>query len=129
MALPLPVLGTYSAFQRGAYWEVALHAVAFEGGMKLLNSLDAWKISRSGAMSYNYGLGHGKGISKWKSPSTIDKIGRSVGVAAMNPSLVAAAVIAPTFIVGGVALNEKTRQRIGSRFFTTPFTSGFGTVV
>lgn len=32
-------------------------------------------------------------------------------------------------IATGTALNESTRRRIGSRHYTTPFTSGFGSVV
>ncbi len=36
---------------------------------------------------------------------------------------------AAAVVIAGVALNESTRKRIGSRHFTTPFTSGFGSVV
>lgn len=36
---------------------------------------------------------------------------------------------AAAIVTAGVVLNESTRKRIGSRFFTTPFSSGFGSVV
>ncbi len=36
---------------------------------------------------------------------------------------------AAAVVIAGVAVNESTRKRIGSRYFTTPFTSGFGSVV
>ncbi len=36
---------------------------------------------------------------------------------------------AAAVVTAGVVLNESTRKRIGSRHFTTPFTSGFGSVV
>lgn len=129
MAVPIPILGTYSSISRGAYWEIALHAAAFEGGMKGLNALDAWKTSASGRSTYNFGLGHGQGQPKWKSPSTPDKLGRTLGAIAMNPGLAAAAVIGPAVIIGGTATNEYTRKKIGSRFYSTPFSSGFGPVV
>ena len=129
MALPIPILGTYSSVQRGAYWEVAVHAAAFEGGMKGLNALDRWKIRNSGFGSYDYGKGHGKSLPKWRSPSHTEKVGRLVGTAAMNPVVAGAAVTAPAAIVSGIALNEIVRKLIGSEFYTTPYTSGFGPVV
>lgn len=36
---------------------------------------------------------------------------------------------AAAVVTAGVILNESTRKRIGSRYFTTPFSSGFGSVV
>jgi hypothetical protein len=36
---------------------------------------------------------------------------------------------AAAVVSAGVVLNESTRKRIGSLYFTTPFTSGFGSVV
>ena len=129
MAMPIPVLGTYSSIQRGAYWEIALHAAAFEGGMKGLNRLDRWKTSRAGRGTYNYGHGHGAGQPRWKSPSTTDKLGRTLGSIANNPLIASAAIIGPSVILAGTATNEYTRKKIGSRFYSTPFTSGFGSVV
>lgn len=127
--LPMPILGTYSSVSRGAYWEIALHAAAFEGGMKGLNALDSWKTSKAGRGSYNYGLGHGRGHPGWKSPGTTEKIGRIVGTIAMNPGVAAMVVVGPSVVIGGTVTNEYTRRKIGSRFYSTPFTSGFGTVV
>lgn len=45
--------------------------------------------------------------------------------AAVAPVAAPAAAV----VIAGAVLNESTRKRIGSRYFTTPFTSGFGSVV
>ncbi len=47
----------------------------------------------------------------------------------MTASVGPIAAPAAAVVIAGVVLNESTRKRIGSRHFTTPFTSGFGSVV
>ncbi len=52
-------------------------------------------------------------------------------VAAMQTTASVLPIAAPAaaVVIAGVGLNESTRKRIGSRHFTTPFSSGFGPVV
>lgn len=52
-------------------------------------------------------------------------------VRAMQATFYGGPIVAPAaaVVTAGVVLNESTRKRIGSRHFTTPFTSGFGSVV
>ncbi len=67
----------------------------------------------------------------WRMVPFHEKVGRTMGTIAMSPlaPLVSTTGAAALGVIGGTAVNEITRRSINSTQYTTPFTSGFGSVV
>lgn len=107
----IPVYGSY----RSAH---ELHEIAED---------DSIPFIEKAAIAVGYGFAATPGVLIMS-----EVIGFSHGlVRATQITASAGPVAAPAVAVvtAGVVLNESTRKRIGSRHFTTPFTSGFGSVV
>lgn len=74
---------------------------------------------------------HQRHMRSWRMVPWHEKVGRTVGTIAMSPNtpVAAAAGVAAVGIATGTVVNEMTRRSINSSLYTTPYTSGFGSVV
>lgn len=74
---------------------------------------------------------HARHMRSWRMPPIHDRAGKTIGFIVGSPITPVAAALAGgvAIVAGGTAVNEITRSTIDSTFYTTPFTSGFGSVV
>ncbi len=107
----IPIYGSYRSVND-------LHHVAQD---------DSIPFGEKAAIAAGYGLAATPGVILMS-----EAFGFSHGLvkaAQITASVGPIAAPAAAVVIAGVALNESTRKRIGSRHFTTPFSSGFGSVV
>ena len=94
-----------------------------------ITALENFKLSRH--YSETRTPAHGRHMRTWRMVPFHEKVGRTMGTIAMSPlaPLVPAAGVVAVGVIGGTAVNEITRRSINSTQYTTPYTTGFGSVV
>jgi len=74
---------------------------------------------------------HARHMRSWRMPPIHERVGKTIGhiVGSSIAPVAAAGAGGVAIVAGGTAVNEMTRRTIDSTYYTTPYTSGFGSVV